>query len=175
MVPNFKKHPVFPKSTYFTNKSLRSSSYGVCMVASPNRAVLPPPKISILNSFLNKDFDMKMKRKEKEHVQQLDRVKFQNSMEKQQVISRANHITSELGKPKKLHWISTKLCDLEKKIKDLERQLRKKDVLHQFQNLEDETYMRDVIRAETHSSQNDAQQHFRGRSVSDRKDQEDNT
>ena len=53
------------------------------------------------------------------------------------------------------------------KIKDLERKLRKKDVLHKFQNLEDETYMRDVIRAETHSSLNDAQQHFRGRLVSD--------
>ena len=46
--------------------------------------------------FLNKDFDMKMDRKEKEHDQQLARVKFQTSMEKQKVI-RANHMNSELG------------------------------------------------------------------------------
>ena len=55
----------------------------------------------------------------------------------------------------------------EEKIKDLERQLRKKDVHNRLQNLEDEAYMRDVIMAETYSTLRDSKQHNRGRSLSD--------
>ena len=48
-------------------------------------------------SFLNKDFEMKLERKETEHDQQIARAKFQASMEEQKVI-RANHLNFELGK-----------------------------------------------------------------------------
>ena len=47
--------------------------------------------------FLNKDFEMKLERKETEHDQQIARAKFQASMEEQKVI-RANHLNFELGK-----------------------------------------------------------------------------
>ena len=47
--------------------------------------------------FLNKDFEMRMERKEAEHDHKIARVKFQASMEKQKVI-RANHLNFELGK-----------------------------------------------------------------------------
>ena len=47
-------------------------------------------------SFLNKDFEMKLERKETEHDQQIARAKFQASMEEQKVI-RANHLNFELG------------------------------------------------------------------------------
>merc|ERR1711860_145127 len=57
---------------------------------------------------------------ETEYDQQIARAKFQASMEEQKVI-RANHFNFEL----------------EKKIKNLERQLRKKDVNYRFQKLED--------------------------------------
>ena len=46
--------------------------------------------------FLNKDFEMKLERKETEHDQQIARAKFQASMEEQKVI-RANHLNFELG------------------------------------------------------------------------------
>ena len=47
-------------------------------------------------SFLNKDFEMKLERKETEHDQHIARAKFQASMEEQKVI-RANHLNFELG------------------------------------------------------------------------------
>ena len=55
----------------------------------------------------------------------------------------------------------------EEKIKNLERQLRKKDVHNRLQNLEDEAYMRDMIMAETYSTLRDSEQYKRGMSVSD--------
>ena len=45
---------------------------------------------------LNKDFEMKIERKETDYKQQLSRIKFQNNMEEQKVI-RANNLISELG------------------------------------------------------------------------------
>jgi len=96
-------------------------------------------------SFLNKDFEMKLERKETEHDQHIARAKFQASMEEQKVI-RANHLNFEL----------------EKKIKNLERQLRKKDVNYRFQKLEDETYMRDLMMAETYIALRDSEQHNKG-------------
>ena len=47
--------------------------------------------------FLNKDFEMRMERKEAEQDHKIARVKFQASMEKQKAI-RANHLNFELGK-----------------------------------------------------------------------------
>ena len=45
---------------------------------------------------MNKDFEMKMERKEAGHDQDLERVKFQTSLEEQKVI-RANNLNFELG------------------------------------------------------------------------------
>ena len=59
------------------------------------------------------------------------------------------------------------LLFLENKIKNLERQLRKKDVNYRFQKLEDENFMRDVMMAETYIALRDSEQHNKGRSVSE--------
>ena len=56
---------------------------------------------------------------------------------------------------------------LEKKVRNLEKQLRKRDVNYKFQKLKDETYMRDVIMAEAYIALRDSEQHNRGRSVSE--------
>ena len=66
-----------------------------------------------------------------------------------------------------LYFKLIELSVLEKKIKNLDRQLRRKDVYNRFQKLDDEAYMRDMIMAETYSTLRDSEQYKRGRSVSD--------
>ncbi len=58
---------------------------------------------------LNKDFEMKIERKETEQEQQLSRIKFQNNMEEQKVL-RANNLISELGNSEHYFDVLTTFC-----------------------------------------------------------------